>query len=74
MQDALETLFAALQTHKIPQVLQLQLFASETVERAQALQSRGFGIEKALVLAEIQQALQPYFFERVEIPQLEEAL
>lgn len=74
VQDALEALFSALQTHRIPETLQLQLFASQTVERAQALQRRGFGIEKALVLAEIQQALQPYFFERVEIPRLEEAL
>ncbi|WP_037038019.1 class II D-tagatose-bisphosphate aldolase non-catalytic subunit [Pseudovibrio sp. JE062] len=74
VQDALEALFAALQTHKIPETLLLQLFASQTVERARALQSHGFGIEKALVLAEIQQALDPYFFERVETPQLEEAL
>ncbi len=74
VQDALEALFTALQTHKIPEALLLQLFSSQPVGRARALQRHGFGIEKALVLAEIQQALDPYFFERVEAPQPEEAL
>ncbi|KZL05439.1 D-tagatose-1,6-bisphosphate aldolase subunit KbaZ [Pseudovibrio axinellae] len=74
VQSALKAVFASLATHTIPETLLLQLFASCVVKRARALQRHGFGIEKALVLAQIQQALDPYYFERVETPQLEETL
>ncbi len=63
VQNALIALFADLEARSAPQTLKLQFFSKAVVKRAEALEAAGYSWFKALVLAEIQQALVPYFFE-----------
>lgn len=63
-QIAVGRLLAALSGQSLPDPLLWQVFAPETVERAKMIAAKsGFPIAEALVHAEIQLALAPYYFE-----------
>lgn len=59
--SAVETMIAELETRKIERPLIEQYFASTVIERARGLSDAGVGEVRALIHAQIQEALIPYF-------------
>jgi D-tagatose-1,6-bisphosphate aldolase subunit GatZ/KbaZ len=61
--EAVGRLLSALSTRKLPQPILEQYFASPVIERANTLLAKGFGedLSRALIYAQIQTALLPYF-------------
>ncbi|MFN3825820.1 MAG: class II D-tagatose-bisphosphate aldolase non-catalytic subunit [Pseudorhodobacter sp.] len=60
--DAIDRLFAALKEIPIPVSALAQCFGPEVIDRAQHLRDRYLEPARALVAAEVQMALRPYFF------------
>ena len=65
VQQAVEALFSALDGVHLPDPLLLQFFSPSTLVRADAMRPR-FSQTRALVLAEIQEALCRYYFDTVQ--------
>jgi D-tagatose-1,6-bisphosphate aldolase subunit GatZ/KbaZ len=65
-QSAVGELIQSIDATDLPAPVWMQFFGNETLARSENLGSQGYGAAKSKVLAEIQVALAPYFFDNIE--------